>query len=66
MQKMKIFNVPYGERALVDTKGLQAITSSGRATAYKLGEAAGAKVKIGKRVLWNVHKINDYLEKLDA
>jgi len=36
------------------------------ATAVKIGEAAGAKIQIGKRVLWNIGKVKKYLDAIDA
>ena len=36
----------------------------GICTARKIGEAAGAKIVIGKRVLWNASKIQAYLDNL--
>ena len=36
----------------------------GRSTAEKIANDAGARVKIGKRVLWNVKKIDEHLEKI--
>ena len=45
----------------VDTKGLQNILRCGRSTAVQIGTAAEAKIMIGKRVLWNIAKIQEYL-----
>lgn len=45
----------------VDTNGLQTILSCGRSTAVQIGTDAGAKVMVGKRVLWNVSKVQEYL-----
>lgn len=50
------------ERKTVNTKDLKGMLSCGRDTAVKIGEAAGARVQVGKRVLWNVSKIQDYLD----
>lgn len=36
----------------------------GRNTAMKLGIEANAKIKIGKRVIYDLRKIDEYLEKL--
>lgn len=46
----------------VDTSGLQEMTQSGRKTAVEIGMQAGARIQIGRRVLWNVEKIRKYLE----
>ena len=37
----------------VDIEGLSAMLSCGRATARKIGEQAGAKIVIGRRVLYS-------------
>ena len=47
---------------MVDTNGLQAMLSSGRKTAVEIGTAAQARVQVGCRVLWNVGKIQKYLD----
>ena len=48
----------------VDIKGLQAMLSVGRDSAAKIGKAAGANFKFGKRNLYKVDKVNAYLETL--
>lgn len=48
----------------MDTEELRAYTNLGRNNAMKLGEEIGAKVKIGKRVLWDKVKIDQYLNNL--
>lgn len=45
----------------IDTNGLAQMLSCGRGTAVKIGIAAGAKIKIDKRVLWYLPKIHSYL-----
>jgi hypothetical protein len=48
----------------VDIKGLQTMLSVGRDTATKIGAAAGANFRFGKRNLYKVDKINAYIETL--
>lgn len=48
----------------VDTKELQEMLSCGRVTAVQIGTNASARIQIGKRVLWNVKKINAYLDSI--
>lgn len=48
----------------VDIKGLCAILSCGECTARRVGEKSGAKVTIGKRVIYIVKKVEKYLEEL--
>ena len=49
------------EALLVDTRTLQRITGCGRDAATKIGNDAGARVRVGKRLLWNVEKIKKYI-----
>lgn len=49
---------------LVDTFKLREVLNSGRATAVKIGKNAGAEVRIGRRVLWNLSKIQEYIDKI--
>ena len=51
---------------LIDTKELQKVTSCGRDCAIKLGTAAGARVQLGRRVLWNMAKIRAYLDQISG
>jgi hypothetical protein len=53
---------PIANRATVTTQGLQEYLSCGRAAAVEVGTRAGARVNIGRRVLWNVGKIQRYLD----
>lgn len=46
----------------VDIGGLAAMLSCGHATARKIAEQAGARVEIGRRVLYMVSKVQKYLE----
>ena len=46
----------------VDTAGLQALLMAGKKTAIEIGTAAGARVQVGRRVLWNVAKVQKYLD----
>ena len=39
--------------------------SCGHATARKIGEQAGAKIVIGRRVLYSVEKVKNYLSYLE-
>ena len=53
-----------GDARAVDLKGLQTILSCGRKTAETIAHDAGARVQIGKRVLYNVHKVQEYLDEI--
>lgn len=49
---------------LLDTKELRAYVSLGHNGSVKLGEDSGAKIRIGRRVLWDKNKIDKYLDSL--
>lgn len=46
----------------IDTKQLQQSLNSGYQTAIEIGNAANARIQVGKRVLWNKERIRRYLE----
>lgn len=50
----------------VDTTGLQKLLNAGIKTATEIGVAAGAKIYVGRRVLWNVSKIKTYLDEIST
>lgn len=62
--RIRATNTVSGESRLMDTDELRAYTNLGRNNAMKLGEEIGAKVKIGKRVLWDRVKIDQYFDRL--
>lgn len=62
--RARAMNTVAGESRLMDTEELRAYTNLGRNNAMKMGEEIGAKVKIGKRVLWDKVKIDQYLNNL--
>ena len=62
--RARAMNTVAGESRLMDSEELRAYTNLGRNNAMKLGEEIGAKVKIGKRVLWDKVKIDQYLNDL--
>ncbi len=50
------------KKMTVDTAELQNMLCCGRKTAVEIGTAAGGLCKVGRRVLWNVGKIQKYLD----
>ena len=60
------FTKEYLNPISVDTNGLQTILSCGRSTAVQIGTEAQARVVVGKRVLWNVSKIQIYLNNVST
>ena len=56
---------PTSQPITVNIDKLSAMLSSGHATARKIGEQAGAKIVIGRRVLYSVEKVKNYLSYLE-
>ena len=48
----------------VNTSTLMEMLNCGRPTAVRLGTAAGAKIVIGRKILWNVNIIRQYLNSI--
>ena len=48
----------------VTTENLQNILDCGRPTAVEIGKLAKARVELGRRVLWNVSKVQKYLDSI--
>ena len=48
----------------VDINELQIMLSVGRNTAIDIGEKAGAVIRIGRRKLYNVKKIESYMDQI--
>lgn len=51
-------------RLAVDTPELQSMLCCGRDTAVRIGTEAKSRLQIGKRVLWNVEKVQEYLNSI--
>lgn len=64
MNKTKDSSIGCQNRILLSTKDLQAVLDCGRVSAVRIGMEAGARVEIGRRVLWNRKKIEIYLEQI--
>ena len=55
MRATKQFNnVDTQSKITINTDELQAMLSCGRYSAVQIGEAAEARIQIGKRIFWNV------------
>ena len=61
MKRTAEFNLDVAQKILVNTHELQSLLSCGYATAVRIGTDAQARVKVGKRVLWNRRKIEAYI-----
>ena len=61
------YAVPHRHKRLaVTTDELQALLGCGRKSAVDVGELAEARIQLGKRVLWNVQKVQTYLDLISA
>lgn len=48
----------------VNTNTLMKLLDCGKYTAVKIGDNADARISIGKRVLWNTKRIQQYLDNI--
>ena len=55
-------NIKNLDKIGVDTNELMSLLSCGRVTAIQIGGQAGARIEIGKRLLWNISKVQKYLD----
>ena len=53
-------------KVTVTTDGLREILSCGYPSAVAIGEQAHAKITVGRRVPWNVAKIQRYLDEISV
>jgi len=51
-------------KLLVDTNDLKLMLGCGRATAVTIGVAAGAKIRINRRVLWSMERVKEYINSI--
>ena len=54
------------EDLTVDTAKLHSLLNCGRQSAVEIGVAAGARIYVGRRILWNVSKIRKYLDEISG
>ena len=66
MRKTDNAYINVSDKLSVNTKELQSMLSCGRSTALQIGTDANARVNVGKRVLWNVEKIQTYLNTISV
>lgn len=52
------------EKMLISTPELQKMIGCGRANAVKFGDEAGARVRVGKLLRWNVTKIQNHMDEV--
>lgn len=51
-------------RLLVNTQELMLLLGCGRPMAAKIGEEAGAKIMLGRKVVWNVTAVKKHLDRI--
>ena len=61
MNKTKKYNLSQMNFITVDIEQLSAMLCCGQATARRIGELAQARVQIGRRVLYSVDKVKQYI-----
>lgn len=64
--RTKDTSIPTSAKLCIDTAELQQMLCAGRKTAIKMGIEAGARIKVGTRVMWNVRKISEYLDSISG
>lgn len=52
------------DRLAITTERLQGVLDCGRPTAVEIGTLAKARIEVGRRVLWNVSKVQKYLDSI--
>ncbi len=62
----KKYDIDLTKKLTVDTEELQQILSLGRKSAVEIGNMASARIVIGKRIVWNLQKIQEYLYDIAA
>lgn len=62
--RIKDTSIPTAAKICVDTSELQQLLCTGRKTAIQIGMAAGARIKVGTRIVWNVKKVSEYLDSI--
>lgn len=52
------------DKICVTTDGLQDLLDCDRPSAVEIGTLAKARVEVGRRMLWNVSKVQSYIDSL--
>jgi hypothetical protein len=56
--------IEFDKKITIDINELQTMLSVGRNTALQIGKNAGAVIKIGRRTLYRIDKIQEYMNTL--
>lgn len=54
----------FKDRLAMDSFGLAQALGCGKPMAIRIGSQAKARVQVGKRVLWNLDKVQSYLDSI--
>ena len=57
----QIKDIDWTNQITVNTDTLAELLDCGKVTARKIGSDANARIRIGRRTLWNIDKIRSYL-----
>lgn len=63
-KKKKAPTIDLSSRLLVNTRELQAMLGLGRPLATEIGEQAGAKIMLGRKIMWNPSAVRMYLDSI--
>lgn len=58
--------ISLSDRGAITTDELRTVCGCGRNTAIEIGTKAGARIQIGRRVLWNARKVIEYLDRVSC
>lgn len=61
---MRTDNIASTDNLAVNTSMLMKMLNCGKPTAIKIGTEAGAKIVIGRKILWNPRIIRRYLDNI--
>jgi len=61
---MQTDNITITDSLAINTAMLMKMLNCGKPTAIRIGVAAGAKIVIGRRILWNPRIIRRYLDNI--
>ena len=62
--RQRVANAEITDARMMDTEELKTYTGLGRNSAMNLGISIGARVKVGRRVLWDRRKVDEYFNSL--
>lgn len=61
---MRTNNITYTDSLAVNTPTLMKMLNCGKPTAIRIGKEAGAKIVIGRKILWNPRIVQQYLDNI--